>query len=87
VQLIEEVHLNGMLDKESQLNGLEKCLETLALEQKTVIQLFYLEDKCYKEISATTGFEWNKVRSLIQNGRRNLKICMEEKKQETEARS
>jgi len=21
--------------------------------------------------------DWNKVRSLIQNGRRNLKICME----------
>ena len=26
---------------------------------------------------AATGIEWNKVRSLIQNGRRNLKICME----------
>jgi RNA polymerase sigma-70 factor (ECF subfamily) len=46
-------------------------------EQKQSIQLFYLENKCYNEIVEQTGFEWNKVRSLIQNGRRNLKICME----------
>jgi len=39
--------------------------------------LFYLQRKCYKEIEATTGIEWNKVRSYIQNGRRNLKICMD----------
>jgi RNA polymerase sigma factor (sigma-70 family) len=77
MQLTEDVHLNGVLEKESQLDGLEKCIETLAAEQRTAIELFYLQDKCYKEISAITGTEWNKVRSLIQNGRRNLKICME----------
>ena len=77
MQLTEDVHLNGMLEKESNLNGLEKCMETLAVEQKKAIELFYLQDKCYKEISDITGTEWNKVRSLIQNGRRNLKICME----------
>lgn len=77
VQLTEDVHLNGVFEKESQLNGLEKCIGTLATEQRTVIELFYLQDKCYKEISEMTGTEWNKVRSLIQNGRRNLKICME----------
>jgi RNA polymerase sigma-70 factor (ECF subfamily) len=77
MQLKEDVHLNGMLEKEWRLNGLEKCMETLAAEQKKAIELFYLQDKCYKEISQITGTEWNKVRSLIQNGRRNLKICME----------
>ncbi len=77
MQLTEDVHLNGMLEKESRLNGLEKCMETLSAEQKTAIELFYLHEKCYKEISEITGTEWNKVRSLIQNGRRNLKICME----------
>jgi RNA polymerase sigma factor (sigma-70 family) len=77
VQLTEDMHLNGVFEKESQLNGLEKCMETLATEQRAVIELFYLQDKCYKEISEITGTEWNKVRSLIQNGRRNLKICLE----------
>ena len=46
-------------------------------DQKTVIELFYLKGKCYNEITSVTGMEWNKVRSLIQNGRRNLKICMD----------
>jgi len=73
----ENVHLNGVLEKEENLKKLEYCLNTLSEEQKKVIQLFYLEGKCYNEIVDITGYEWDKVRSLIQNGRRNLKICME----------
>jgi len=49
-----------------------------------LVSLFYLEQKSYQQIAETTGLEWNKVRSYIQNGRRNLKICME--KQITSAR-
>ncbi|HLY68186.1 MAG TPA: sigma-70 family RNA polymerase sigma factor [Puia sp.] len=79
MQLTEEVHLNGVFDKEDQLNQVQDCLETLVPEQKTTVSLFYLENKCYKEISEITGLDWNKIRSQIQNGRRNLKICMEAK--------
>jgi RNA polymerase sigma factor (sigma-70 family) len=77
VQSEEEVHLNGVLEKEESLQTMEFCLETLVAEQKEAIQLFYLQGKCYNEITEITGKEWNQVRSLIQNGRRNLKICME----------
>lgn len=70
-------HLDNVLEKEKHLQSLENCIEGLNDEQKQSIQLFYLENKCYNEISDITGIEWNKVRSLIQNGRRNLKICME----------
>ena len=77
MQLSADLHLEDVKQRETQLKGLEKCLETLVMEQKRAIELFYLQDKCYKEISESTGIEWNKVRSLIQNGRRNLKICME----------
>lgn len=73
----ENVHLNGMLEKEENLRKLEYCLGTLTSDQQAAIRLFYLEGKCYKEIAAITGQEWNQVRSFIQNGRRNLKICME----------
>jgi RNA polymerase sigma-70 factor (ECF subfamily) len=52
-------------------------MENLALEQKQCVQLFYLQQKCYKEITATTGYDLKKVKSYIQNGKRNLKICME----------
>jgi RNA polymerase sigma factor (sigma-70 family) len=71
-------HLDTALEeKEERLNSLEGCIEQLNEEQKHSIKLFYLEQKCYNEIVEITGLDWNKVRSLIQNGRRNLKICME----------
>ncbi|MEP6467894.1 MAG: sigma-70 family RNA polymerase sigma factor [Parafilimonas sp.] len=70
-------HLDNVLEKEQELKKLEFCIEHLPDEQQQSIRLFYLDNKCYNEITAQTGYEWNKVRSLIQNGRRNLKICME----------
>lgn len=70
-------HLDSMLEKEKELEKLSDCIEGLSDEQKKIIKLFYLEEKCYNEIVDITGEDWNKVRSLVQNGRRNLKICME----------
>ena len=75
----EDVHLNGVMEKEENFQKLEKCIASLSDEQRTMIKLFYLEGKCYNEIVEITGLEWNHVRSSIQNGRRNLKLCMEKK--------
>jgi RNA polymerase sigma factor (sigma-70 family) len=76
----ENMHLNGeALEKEQNFVKLEDCLKTLTEEQQQSVQLFYLENKCYNEIAAITGYDWNKVRSYIQNGRRNLKLCMDGK--------
>ncbi len=77
VQSEDFSHLEKVFEKEAQLLQLNRCIEQLQDEQKRSVQLFYLENKCYNEIAELTGLEWNKVRSLIQNGRRNLKICME----------
>jgi RNA polymerase sigma factor (sigma-70 family) len=71
-------HLENVFEKERQLDKLGVCMEKLNEEQKQTVRLFYLDNKCYNEITAITGFDWNKVRSLVQNGRRNLKICMED---------
>jgi RNA polymerase sigma factor (sigma-70 family) len=80
MQSAENTHLNGeVVEKEMNFVKMEQCLETLPQEQKETVRLFYLENKCYNEIAEITGHEWNKVRSFIQNGRRNLKICMENK--------
>jgi RNA polymerase sigma factor (sigma-70 family) len=73
----EEVHLNGVLEKEENFKKLEFCLGTLTDEQREAVKLFYLDGKCYNEIVEITGKDWNQVRSFIQNGRRNLKLCME----------
>jgi len=75
----EDVHLNGVMEKEENFQKLEKCIASLSDEQRTMIKLFYLDGKCYNEIVEITGLEWNHVRSSIQNGRRNLKLCMEKK--------
>ncbi len=64
-------------DKERHLSALEQCLEKLPEKQKRSIDLFFLNEKCYKEITEITGYSLNEVKSYIQNGKRNLKICME----------
>lgn len=83
MQSEENVHLDGVFEKEESFKQLEFCLERLISEQRQVIELFYLQGKCYNEIADQTGIEWNKVRSFIQNGRRNLKLCMEKRSLET----
>lgn len=82
VQSEENVHLNGVLEKEENFLRLENCLASLTKEQESTVRLFYLDGKSYKEIAEETGMDWNKVRSFIQNGRRNLKICMEKETEE-----
>ncbi|MDB5144326.1 MAG: sigma-70 family polymerase sigma factor [Mucilaginibacter sp.] len=64
-------------NKEEVLKALERCIEKLIPVQKQSIDLFYLKEKCYKEIADLTGFTLNDVKSYIQNGKRNLKICLE----------
>lgn len=77
MQLAENPHLENVFEKELNLIRLSKCIDGLSPDQKHTVQLFYLEEKSYKEIAGITQTEWNKVRSLVQNARRNLKICMD----------
>lgn len=62
---------------EEDVNKLETCIQKLNLEQQECIKLFYLEKKCYQEVCDQTGYEMKKVKSYLQNGRRNLKLCIE----------
>ena len=71
------VHLDIDETRENKLHIMEKCIDKLPSEQKDTISLFYLDQKCYKEVSDITGYDLNKVKSYIQNGKRNLKICIE----------
>ena len=76
----DSLHLNGELDKEENFIYLQKCIGLLADDQKRIVDLFYLKGKCYNEIVNITGLEWNKIRSSVQNGRRNLKLCIDKQK-------
>lgn len=75
-------HQSGGEDREIVLSALEKCMEKLPERQKKSIDLFFLNERCYKEIVELTGFSLNEVKSYIQNGKRNLKLCMEKNREE-----
>lgn len=64
-------------EQEEDLRKMEDCINKLVEGQQQCVRLFYLEEKCYKDISTLTGLDMNQVKSFIQNGKRNLKICME----------
>jgi RNA polymerase sigma factor (sigma-70 family) len=71
------LHPDDSMMKEDMLTKLEDCIAKLPERQKLCVQLFYLEKRSYQELADQLKMNWNKVRSYIQNGRRNLKICME----------
>ncbi len=64
-------------EKETELLMLEEAIKTLNDEQRICIELFFLKEKCYNEITDLTGLQFKKVKSFIQNGKRNLRIYME----------
>ncbi|MFK7970576.1 MAG: RNA polymerase sigma factor [Bacteroidia bacterium] len=78
-------HLNGNHEEklEAILDGadietvriaeLPQAIAELRPEQRTCIELFYLKQQSYKDISDHTGFTLMQVKSYIQNGKRNLK--------------
>lgn len=61
---------------QEEISALEYCITTLNEEQQKSIQLFFYEEKSYLDIVEITGFELSKVKSYIQNGKRNLKTCI-----------
>ena len=77
VEFVYYLHHNDENHTEEDLENLKIAINSLPDGQKQCIELFYLQEKCYKEIVGITGFELKKVKSYIQNGRRNLKNYLE----------
>jgi RNA polymerase sigma factor (sigma-70 family) len=77
VEIWDELHLNHEQDDEKRLVALTQALTQLSSEQRTCVELMYFENKSYKEIADITGMDMNKIKSHIQNGKRNLKILLE----------
>ena len=82
MELVEDLYHNSdNYNREEDLAALERCKEKLPDAQKISIRLFYIDEKCYKDIAGETGYTMNEVKSHIQNGKRNLKICMEKNRE------
>ena len=69
--------LHPLDDDQRMTNALKNCIMHLKEEQKQCIDLFYFKKKCYQEIALMLKVEEKKVKSYIQNGKRNLKICLD----------
>jgi RNA polymerase sigma-70 factor (ECF subfamily) len=59
--------------------ALSDCIEKLKYEQKECIRQFYFENRCYNDIAGLLDMDEKKVKSYLQNAKRNLKLCLEEK--------
>ncbi|HEU4719151.1 MAG TPA: sigma-70 family RNA polymerase sigma factor [Bacteroidia bacterium] len=74
------LHPDGVTETEIQLREMESGLGQLGDNQRRCLELFYLEKKCYREVSEITGYSMNEVKSNIQNGKRNLKLLLANRK-------
>jgi len=74
----QELHpIDKELKKQAEIDVLNACIEALKNEQKNCVKMFYIQKLCYQDIVEQTGYQIKKVKSYIQNGKRNLKICIE----------
>lgn len=81
---IENTELEKFLNIDSKNNHdlklLSEAINQLVPNQKQCIEMFYLEGKGYEDIVKNTGYDTMAIKSYIQNGKRNLKIYLTEKK-------
>ena len=77
--VMENAPFFTLLDKEKsdeEKTALEYCINELNNEQRQCIERFYYEEESYADIVDATGYTLQKVKSYIQNGKRNLKNCI-----------
>src|SRR5690606_23462503 len=74
----QDLPLSHYWENEKKIDMLRAALNDLQESQKQCITLFFLEKKSYIEITEITGFNLKQVKSFIQNGKRNLKLKLEQ---------
>lgn len=70
--------LHNKKTKEKEITTLEEAILQLKPQQQVCIKLFYLEKKSYQQVVDETSMSLKEVKTNIQNGKRNLKILMEQ---------
>jgi len=59
------LHLTMEDKKELQLTFMEECMKGLNNEQRLCIELFFLQDKSYQQVTEITNYNMNNVKSYI----------------------
>jgi len=71
VRLLEEDEASPRVE------ALRKCMKKLPEVQRVALERFFGDEFSYADIAEVTGWNLKSVKSYIQNGKRNLKICIE----------
>lgn len=61
------------MDKSSMKKIVHRVIETLPVQHRTVITLFYLEEMSYKEIEEITGMPEGTIKSYLNRGRQAIR--------------
>ncbi len=77
VKLLQEIHHFSGNNGYDIYDELEKAVKKLKDKQRICIELLYLQNKSYSDISITTGYSVKQVKSFVQNGKRNIKNYLE----------
>lgn len=73
----EILHLLSEEESDAErMQALHRCLKRLPDGQRISILHFFMEECSYADIVEKTGYPLKTVKSNIQNGKRNLKICI-----------
>ena len=79
MEFCDDFHLTITGENEDREKALQECIEALPEKQRISVNYFFLDELSYKEVEERTGFSQKMVKSFIQNGKRNLRLCLEHK--------
>ncbi len=83
VNIMESDEILHLLNEEEsdadseRMQALRSCMQKLPEQQRICIGHFFMDEMSYADIADITGYALNKVKSYIQNGKRNLKACID----------
>jgi len=80
----EQTDTQSLMQNDRTMELMAEVLQELSAEQQQCVTLFYLQKKSYQQISEATGFTLMQVKSYIQNGKRNLRLMMEQRLKQDE---
>lgn len=75
----DDFHLDDIEETEEREEQLRECLKALPERQRMCVERFFMEEFSYQDIVEKLGFSLKMVKSFIQNGKRNLRLCLERK--------
>lgn len=79
MEFCDDFNPDDVGETEEKEEALRDCMKGLPEKQRVCVGYFFMEELSYKDIEDKSGFSLKMVKSFIQNGKRNLRLCLEQK--------